>query len=64
VEFELLTFEKTPKAKLIELSLGHLGIRLSGNLSPKTPLYKGVGSIPGIFKIYVCVSLDYNFYHI
>ena len=22
------------------------------------PLYEGVGSIPGIFKIYVCVSLD------
>jgi hypothetical protein len=22
------------------------------------PLYEGVGSIPKIFKIYVCVSLD------
>jgi hypothetical protein len=26
--------------------------------SQKAPLYEGVGSIPGIFKIYVCVSLD------
>ena len=40
-------------------SAGHLGIRLSGNSSPqKALLYEGVGSIPEIFKIYVCVSLD------
>ena len=26
--------------------------------SQKAPLYEGVGSISGIFKIYVCVSLD------
>jgi hypothetical protein len=33
--------------------------RPSGNPLPKkAPLYEGVGSIPGIFKIYVCVSLD------
>ena len=37
----------------------HLGIRSSGNSFPKkTPLYEGVGSIPRIFKIYVCVNLD------
>jgi hypothetical protein len=38
----------------------HLGIRPNGNLPPQkaSPLYEGVGSIPGIFKIYVCVSLD------
>ena len=39
----------------------HLGFRPSGNPPPQKapPLYKGVGSIHGIFKnIYVCVSLD------
>ncbi len=38
----------------------HLGIQSSGNPSPQKtpPLYEGVGSIPEIFKIYVCLSLD------
>jgi hypothetical protein len=38
----------------------HLGIQSSGNLplQKAPPLYEGVGSISGIFKIYVCVSLD------
>ena len=40
--------------------IGYLGIRPSGNppLQKVLPLYEGVGSIPLIFKIYVCVSLD------
>jgi hypothetical protein len=40
--------------------LGHLGIRPSGNPPPQKvlSLYEGVSSIPGIFKIYVCVNLD------
>jgi hypothetical protein len=39
---------------------GHLGIRPSGNPPPQKvpPHYEGVGSIPRIFKIDVCVSLD------
>jgi hypothetical protein len=38
----------------------HLGIQPSSNpLSQKvSPFYEGVGSIPEIFKIYVCISLD------
>ena len=38
----------------------HFGIWPSGNSSSQRvpPLYKGVGSIPMISKIYVCVSLD------
>jgi hypothetical protein len=38
----------------------HLGIRPSGNpsLQKVPPLYEGVSSIPKIFKIHVCVSLD------
>jgi hypothetical protein len=41
-------------------ALGHLGILPSGNPPPQkaTSLYKYVDSIPEIFKIYVCVSLD------
>ena len=33
-----------------------MGIRLSGNLSSQkvSSLYEGVGSLPEIFKIYVC----------
>ncbi len=44
----------------------HLGIRPSSNppLKKTLSLYEGVGLIPGIFKIYVCRSLDQNFYHI
>ena len=33
-------------------------------LKKAPPLYEGVGSNPGIFKIYMCLSLDENFYHI
>jgi hypothetical protein len=43
-----------------------LGNSPSGNPPPQIPppLYDGLSLILGIFKIYVCVSLDYNFYHI
>ena len=46
---------------LAELVLkSYLGIRPSANPPPQKAsfLYEGVGSIFGIFKIYVCVSLD------
>jgi hypothetical protein len=38
----------------------HLGIWSSGNFSSQkvSPLYEGVGLIPMIYKIYVCVSLN------
>jgi hypothetical protein len=37
---------------------GHLGIRPSGNSPPQKAslIYECVGLIPGIFKIYMCVS--------
>jgi hypothetical protein len=39
---------------------------VSGNLSCRKVLffYEDMGLIFGIFKIYVCVSLDYNFYNL
>ena len=49
----------------LKISRSHLDIRPSGNPLPKKiPFYEGVSSILGIFKIYVCVSLNYNFYYI
>ena len=41
-------------------TIRHLGIQPSSNPPPQkvSPLYEGVGSIPKIFKIYVCINLD------
>jgi hypothetical protein len=57
---------QTPTRRAVKNHINHLGICLVviPPLQKAPSIHEGVGSILGIFKIYVCVSLDYNFYHI